>query len=489
MLKQGTIINNRYKVEDAIGKGGTSSVYLVRDIRIGKRWAMKELKREDKMSIILARREVDMLKSIDYKLFPRITDAFVSSKCLYIISDYIEGISLDKIVKNKIIPKSRAVKWMNDIALAISYLHGLSPPVLYLDLKPENILVMPNEEIRLIDFGIAGRITGEHVPLGTPGFAAPEQYEKNGEKLSVRTDIFAFGMMYYVLREGEYPGTKISITYKNIKDSSTLSRREKSFILKCIQMNPKDRFECMDRVAYQINSINKSFYNPGRIINYVATLIAIIIITIITILSIHNRSNKELAVGQMLTNVAMYMEEGEYTIEGLKMITAYIDGGFLASDVSIKFTYEVAMNYFGVQRDYDKAYKYFSKIDSEVYEDVPYLIKLCKAQMEFDFDREEVLECLGYLYRNTLYKKDSGVKYKELIYISQWYENYDYSEIEGIKKAITVLEEARTQLTKAKGLEDEEYEYLINLYDKQIENLYIKAKYISTRKEEGMYDT
>lgn len=95
MLGQGTILGNRYRIVNHIGNGGSGNVYLAMDIHIGKNWAIKQIKLQNGKEKILAANEVKMMKQLDYKMFPRIIDAWQEDEDYFIVSDYIEGVSMD----------------------------------------------------------------------------------------------------------------------------------------------------------------------------------------------------------------------------------------------------------------------------------------------------------------------------------------------------------------------------------------------------------
>ncbi len=198
MLSKGQTLRDRYRIVREIGKGGTSSVYLAEDVSIGKKWAVKFLINDDD-TVWLAQNEINMMIRLDHEMFPRIVDAWQERDGYVIVSDYIEGVTLDKVLKGKQVGKRMLAGWWIEIAQALEYLHELKPSILYLDLKLENIMLKKDGSLKLIDFGIAGRIAERGSLYGTPGYAAPEQYYNRGEMLDERTDVFAFGMLMYAM--------------------------------------------------------------------------------------------------------------------------------------------------------------------------------------------------------------------------------------------------------------------------------------------------
>ena len=135
MLSNGMILRDRYRIVRCIGLGGSSSVYLAEDVSIGKKWAVKFIASRDDDTGWLAQNEINMMIRLDYEMFPRIVDAWQEAEGYVIVSDYIEGITLDKVLKKSPVSRKMMVDWWVSIAEAIRYLHMLKPSILYLDLK------------------------------------------------------------------------------------------------------------------------------------------------------------------------------------------------------------------------------------------------------------------------------------------------------------------------------------------------------------------
>ena len=147
------ILHDRYEIIGELGTGGMSQVYLCVDNHIGKKWAVKKI-HCSKQNIKLIESEISTLKALDYPLFPRITDAWIGQGSVtgdssyYIVTDYIDGVSLDKVLKTRqVLPESTVIKYVNDLANALKFLHCQSPPILYLDMKPSNIMVKKDGSI------------------------------------------------------------------------------------------------------------------------------------------------------------------------------------------------------------------------------------------------------------------------------------------------------------------------------------------------------
>lgn len=445
-MKLGDVINERYEIVSQIGKGGSSLVYLVKDRHVDKYVALKKIIKRDGLSVMLAKRERTMLRAIEYKMFPRILDAWQDKGALYIISDYIEGISLDKVIGNKGISRRQAYKWSMAILMALEYLHGLSPPILYLDLKPENILVKCDGTLALVDFGIAGRITTNLVPLGTRGYAAPEQYELNRSNITQQTDIYAFGMTYYYMRCGIYPDEDPKINIYNIKCSKSLSYREKSFLKKCIEIEPEKRFSSISQVKKAIKHFNSIRTISRKKINLIVIALITIVLGFFVIQRIKIENTKMQAATNLATTLNNYIENGEYSREGIKLIVTFINSGCLDYDTEQEFIFEVAKNYFEVQRDYPSAKKYFERLDTTRYPEALYMSQLCELEESFEFDESKANKCIGEFYYKVKCGAMNERKYEDIYFIATCYENYSKDKLTGIKKALAVLEGSYKEL-------------------------------------------
>ena len=169
MFETGNIINSRYEIIRKIGEGGTSRVYLVTDRHIGRYLAMKVMDRKSVGAFAFARSEIESLRAVDHPLIPRIHDAFCEHGSICIVSDHVPGRSLWDMCRGRGLSADDALVIAAGILEALSYLHSMKKPVLYLDLKPENIIISDDGKPHLIDFGIAGCLSARHIPVGTIG--------------------------------------------------------------------------------------------------------------------------------------------------------------------------------------------------------------------------------------------------------------------------------------------------------------------------------
>lgn len=243
MLETGTVIDGKYKILNVIGRGGMSVVYLAMNERVNKQWAIKEILKNDPHHLHADRREIEMMKKLRHPHLPAIVDVIENRSSLLIVMDYIEGRSLQDILAEYGAQRQEDVlRWAKQICDVLSYLHMREPAVIYRDMKPANVMLKPDGNIMLIDFGAAREYKPQNVKdtvsLGTRGYAAPEQYEKEGQS-DARTDIYCLGVMLFQLLTGENPHALCPIRQINPLLSSGLE----AVIRKCTQVKKEKRYQ------------------------------------------------------------------------------------------------------------------------------------------------------------------------------------------------------------------------------------------------------
>lgn len=263
MTKIGTVIAGRYEILKEIGHGGMSTVYLANDTHMNRNWAVKEVAKEglgqnDKAVSNSPVAEAHLLKRLDHPFLPRITDIIDNDTTFYIIMDFIEGESLDKVLKEYgAQPEERVIEWAMQICDVLSYLHNQKPPIIYRDMKPENLMLKPNGNICIIDFGIAREYKEQNlsdtIALGTPGYAAPEQY--NGQT-DQRSDIYALGMTMCHLLTGVYPARGDG--YMPVRQyNPALSEGIEAIINKCVEPAAEKRYQSCAELLVDLQSPDK----------------------------------------------------------------------------------------------------------------------------------------------------------------------------------------------------------------------------------------
>lgn len=266
MARLGEIIDGKYEVLREIGKGGMSVVYLAMDKRLNKQWAIKEFRKDkDDASKQVALKalldEANLMKKLDHPTLPRIVDIIETNQTVFIVMDYIEGESLNKVLDAYgAQPQEAVIEWAKQLSDVLDYLHTQNPPVIYRDMKPANIMLKPDGTVRLIDFGIAREYKegkeGDTEAIGTRGYAAPEQFGGRGQT-DARTDIYSLGVTLYHLVTGKNPAEPPYEIYPIRHWDPTLSSGLEWLIQKCTQLNPGDRYQSCAEVKYVLENLDK----------------------------------------------------------------------------------------------------------------------------------------------------------------------------------------------------------------------------------------
>lgn len=211
------VIAGIYEIQQKIGAGGGGIVYLGEHIRLHKRIVLKADKRKLSTGEEALRREVDLLKELSHTYIPQVYDFVQEDGVVYTVMDFIEGESLDKLLKRNERPSQPdVIKWACQLLEALSYLHNRPPHgILHGDIKPANIMLRPNGDVCLIDFNIALALGEEGaVKVGfSRGYASPEHY----------------GMIYTSESRGAQTKHSIFKTSKTIKATDMAS--EKTVVL------------------------------------------------------------------------------------------------------------------------------------------------------------------------------------------------------------------------------------------------------------------
>jgi serine/threonine protein kinase len=214
----GTLLARRYKIEQEIGRGGFSIVYRAIDLNARRREvAIKRIQ----LSTLTPRQIIDATETFNRELtmlarfksmsgVPAFYEHLTDSENWYLIMQYIPGQTLEDYLQKKpggYISEAETVALGIGIARLMRALHDANPPVIFRDLKPSNIMLTSQHEFFLIDFGIARNYTPgkakDTTPLGSPGFAPPEQYGR--AQTDQRSDIYSLGATLQTLLTGRDP--------------------------------------------------------------------------------------------------------------------------------------------------------------------------------------------------------------------------------------------------------------------------------------------
>lgn len=201
-----------YRIEAAIARSGMASIFRAVDVRNNRVVALKIPHPDMEADPVLFdrfRREAAIGEKLDHPTVMRVYGDEARSR-VYMVMEWCEGRLLRQILSEDRISQDRAIRIATNVLDALGYIHEQG--VVHRDLKPENIMVDDNDDIKLIDFGIAGdsaarRLTYANftATLGTADYISPEQVK--GKRGDGRSDIYAMGVILYEMVTGRLPFT------------------------------------------------------------------------------------------------------------------------------------------------------------------------------------------------------------------------------------------------------------------------------------------
>ncbi len=211
-----------YKIISLLGEGGMGDVYLGEHVSIKRKVAIKVLKPELVKNEEIRKRfknEASMLAHLQHPNIVGLIDYIEQEDGLYLIMEYVDGRELDEVIKNLSAPISidRAKKLMKQILEAFSYAHQNG--IVHRDVKPSNIIITADDQIKVLDFGIAKlvgdtqhQLTKTGTQVGTVYYMSPEQVK--GKELDLRSDIYSLGVTFYELLSGVCPYRGMTTEYE-----------------------------------------------------------------------------------------------------------------------------------------------------------------------------------------------------------------------------------------------------------------------------------
>lgn len=275
----GKIIGN-LKLISEIGEGGMGKVYLAEHITLKKRFAVKCLAPEltripqfrDRFSV-----EARAQAQLTHVNIVQVTDFLEHEGNYYLVMEYVEGQSLEDIIKQRgKLQEKEALPIIKDVLNGLNYAH--TKGVIHRDIKPSNILIDKKNHAKIMDFGLAiltgeKRLTNTGTNIGSPWYMSPEHIN-NPKHIDHRSDVYSMGIVLYEMLTGNVPfdgETTFDIQNKHVNypapDPSNInpdiSKTLSNIILKALEKNPDHRFNGCGEFLEYILEYEKEMATPS----------------------------------------------------------------------------------------------------------------------------------------------------------------------------------------------------------------------------------
>jgi serine/threonine-protein kinase len=255
------VLNDRYEIQNRIGRGGMADVFLARDVLLDRPVAIKVLFPEfatDPNFVERFRREAQSAANLNHPNIVSVYDWGKYSNTYFMAMEYVQGRTLADILKaNGHVSSVQAAEIASEVSAALSFAHRNG--VVHRDIKPANILIGSAGQVKVADFGIAramnapteSNLTQAGSVMGTATYFSPEQAQ--GAQPDPRSDLYSLGIVLYEMVAGTPPFTgenPVSIAYKQVHDApqplnrlvADVPRPFEAIVAKLLAKNPDQRY-------------------------------------------------------------------------------------------------------------------------------------------------------------------------------------------------------------------------------------------------------
>ena len=228
-----------YRIESKLGEGGMGEVFRAIDTRLGRAVAIKITREQFNARF---EREARAISSLNHPNICILHDIGPN----YLVMELVEGETIAARLKRGPLPLEEAIRYARQVAAALQAAHEKG--IIHRDLKPGNVM-LTRSGAKVLDFGLARLegdqpLTGERMVMGTPAYMAPEQREDR--PADARTDIYAFGLVFYEMLTGE----RVAVQRRPIRP-----RKLQHIVKRCLEEDPGRRWQSAAELQRELTAV------------------------------------------------------------------------------------------------------------------------------------------------------------------------------------------------------------------------------------------
>jgi len=345
-----------YRVEALLGAGGMGAVYKGTDIRLQRPVAVKILPPDRFASAAPRQRflqEARTASALNHPGIVTVYDIGTAEGLDYIVQEFVPGTPLDRVLAQRRLQPSEAFDYAQQVAGALAAAHAAS--IVHRDIKPANLILTPDNQIKILDFGLATyqELTGkqeEHLHLtqpgailGTVGYMSPEQAE--GGRVDACADLFSLGVVLYEMLSGRRPfdrPSQAATLQAIVHENAPPLRPDWDAVLgKALAKDPRERYQGVadfaldlqrlsedpSRIAYNARTLARE-KRRRRVWRAVAAGVAVVLVlSVITWLALHSKNVPGQLIPMPLTAAQGWEGSGAFSPDGNQVVYAWDQTG------------------------------------------------------------------------------------------------------------------------------------------------------------------